>query len=161
MLHLRAPEILGGEYFDWQFRLPVGSPLVIASLVISGFGTYPIFDVSYRIDGPGASVAGDVVPSLVTRSLDGNTVTILFGTGITPGLDSMVTQFWVGANSFDVLASATIYATDGSLAAVTTIEPTGPVVYPIPEVATYLMIGGGLAGIRFVCLRRPRLRRSA
>lgn len=99
----------------------------------AGFAT----DVDWRIDG-----LGSVSPVIADRSSSGSKVSFTFYPGtLMPGTESMFMFIKTNATHYGIGSTVLI---DGGIASIKTYAP---IVAPVPEPSTLLLLGSGLLGL--------------
>jgi hypothetical protein len=123
-----------GDYdFAYQVLNSRGSLDLLSSLAVAPFTTFTT-DVGYTTNGSGFGptfVNGSGIPTVVSRSADGNIVTFNFGTAVPAGQDSDVLIIKSNATSL-VPGLGT---------------PTPTPTPSVPEPASLFLIGGGLLAL--------------
>lgn len=138
-----------------QTRVDPDSGIGVMQTVLTGLGSYTL-DAYYDTAGPGSFVAGDTQFAL-SRSADGNTVTMSFNQGLSPGNDSMVLYLVTNAPTYSINTGVgTVWDLQEGSDSFTTLSLTGtPTQSRVPEPNTTLFILSGVG-----CLVAARLRRK-
>jgi hypothetical protein len=136
-----------GLYFDFEIKLTSGN---ITQFIIPGYSTFDTFVKLCGISGCGGSGANGVAATSVSRSLDGDQITFVFGNTLIAGQHSANLQIFTSASLFEDPLAFFLDSNGNSFS----IDVVAPLASAVPEPSTWAMMILGFAGVGFMAYRR-------